>query len=101
MSCKTLHAMAFGGRLAGRPQAPADVSVARRTQAAVDGKPSPPPEPRERLRLAIFNARRADAGVTLPLRRMIHLVSLPKKITGNAAALGGPNALIAVPPGTD
>ncbi|HEY1000497.1 MAG TPA: NAD(P)-binding protein [Streptosporangiaceae bacterium] len=59
------------------PQAQADASLARRMQAAVDGKPSPPPDPMERLRLAIFNASRTDAQVALPLRRMIHLVSLP------------------------
>jgi 2-polyprenyl-6-methoxyphenol hydroxylase-like FAD-dependent oxidoreductase len=43
------------------PQAQADASLARRMQAAVDGKPSPPPDPMERLRLAIFNASRTDA----------------------------------------
>ena len=40
----------------------------------LDGKPSPPPEPAERLRLAIFSAARTDTPVALALRRMIYLV---------------------------
>lgn len=80
------------------PQAQADASLARRMHAVVDGKPSPPPEPMERLRLAIFNASRTDADVALPLRRMIHLVSLPKDVIGNEAVRTALNALIAARP---
>jgi 2-polyprenyl-6-methoxyphenol hydroxylase-like FAD-dependent oxidoreductase len=80
------------------PQAQADASLARRMQAAVDGRPSPPPEPMERLRLVIFNASRTDADVALPLRRMIHLVSLPKDVIGNETVRAALNALIAARP---
>jgi 2-polyprenyl-6-methoxyphenol hydroxylase-like FAD-dependent oxidoreductase len=81
-----------------QPQAQADASLARRMQAAVDGKPSPPPEPMERLRLAIFSASRTKAPVALPLRRMIHLVSLPEDVIGNEAVRAGLDALVAVQP---
>jgi 2-polyprenyl-6-methoxyphenol hydroxylase-like FAD-dependent oxidoreductase len=80
------------------PQAQADASLARRVQAAVDGKPSPPPDPMERLRLAIFNASRTDAQVALPLRRMIHLVSLPQDVIGNGAVRAELNAILAARP---
>ena len=80
------------------PQAQADASLARRMQAALDGKPSPPPEPMERLRLAIFNASRTDAQVALPLRRMIHLLALPKDVIGNEAIRAALNALLAARP---
>ena len=67
-------------------------------QAAVDGEPAPPPEPMERLRLAIFNASRTDAQVALPLRRMIHLLSLPKDVIGNEAIRAALSALLASHP---
>jgi hypothetical protein len=47
------------------PQAQADASLARRMQAAVDGQPSPPPAPMERLRLAIFAASRTAVRTAL------------------------------------
>ena len=80
------------------PQAQADASLARRMQAAVDGKPSPPPDPTERLRLAIFNASRTDAPIALPLRRMIHLLALPKQVIGNQAVRAALDALLATRP---
>ena len=80
------------------PQAQADASLARRMQAAVDGKPSPPPEPMERLRLAIFSASRTDAPVALSLRRMIHLVSLPEDVIGNEAVRAELDALLTARP---
>ncbi len=81
-----------------QPQAQADASLARRMQAAVDGKPSPPPEPMERLRLAIFSASRTKAPVALPLRRMIHLIALPADVIGNEAVRAELDALLAVQP---
>ena len=79
-------------------QAQAYASLARRMQAAVDGMPSPPPEPLERLRLAIFGAARTGAPVSLPLRRMIHLVSLPEDVIGNETVRTQLDALLAARP---
>jgi len=79
-------------------QAQADASLARRMLAAVDGKPIPPPEPMERLRLAIFGASRTTAPVALPLRRMVHMVALPKDVIGNEAVRAELGALLAVRP---
>ena len=81
-----------------QPQAQAYASLARRMQAAVDGMPSPPPEPLERLRLAIFGAARTGAPVSLPLRRMIHLVSLPEDVIGNETVRTQLDALLAARP---
>jgi 2-polyprenyl-6-methoxyphenol hydroxylase-like FAD-dependent oxidoreductase len=81
-----------------QPQTQADASLARRMQAAVDGKPSPPPEPAERLRLAIFSAARTDTPVALALRRMIHLVSLPEDVIGNETVRAQLGALLAARP---
>jgi len=81
-----------------QPQAQADASLARRMQAAVDGKPSPPPDPAERLRLAIFSAARTDTPVALALRRMIHLVSLPEDVIGNETVRTQLHALLAARP---
>ena len=83
------------------PKPQADASLARRMQAAVDGKPSPPPEPMERLRLAIFSASRTDAPVALALRRMIHLVSLPEDVIGNEAVRTAARRPARRPPRTD
>jgi hypothetical protein len=57
-----------------------------------------PPDPIERLRLAIFNASRTDAQVALPLRRMIHFVPLPQDVIGNGAVRAALNALLAARP---
>jgi 2-polyprenyl-6-methoxyphenol hydroxylase-like FAD-dependent oxidoreductase len=81
-----------------QPQAQADASLARRMQAAVDGKFSPPAEPMERLRLATFNAARTDTPVALALRRMIHLVSLPEDVIGNETIRAQLDALLAARP---
>jgi len=81
-----------------QPQTQADASLARRMQAAVDGKPSPPPEPAERLRLAIFSAARTDTPVAPALRRMIHLVSLPEDVIGNETVRTQLGALLAARP---
>lgn len=81
-----------------QPQAQGDASLACRMQAAVDGKPSPPPELMERLRLAIFNAARTDAPVAVALRRMIHLVSLPDEVIGNETVRAQLDALLAARP---
>ena len=67
-------------------------------QAAVDGKPSPPPEAMERLRLAIFSASRTKAPVALPLRRMIHLIALPADVIGNEAVRAELDGTLAEPP---
>ena len=82
-----------------QPQTQADASLARRMQAAVDGKPSPPPEPAERLRLAIFSAARTDIPVALALRRMITWCStLPEDVIGNETVRTQLGALLAARP---
>ncbi|MBV9093362.1 MAG: hypothetical protein JO132_05730, partial [Streptosporangiaceae bacterium] len=81
------------------PQAQADASLSRRLRAAVDGQPSPPPDPAERLRLTVFAASRTDAPVAVPLRRMIHMVSLPRQVIGDPAVVAALEALLAARPG--
>jgi hypothetical protein len=48
--------------------------------------------------VADFNGSRTDADVALPLRRMIHLVSLPSDVFGNKTVLAALSALLAARP---
>ncbi len=81
-----------------RPQAQADSSLVRRMYAAMHGQPSPPAEPIERLRSTALSASRTDANVAAFLRRMIHLVSLPKEVFGDHAVLTELKALVPAVP---
>jgi 2-polyprenyl-6-methoxyphenol hydroxylase-like FAD-dependent oxidoreductase len=76
------------------PQAQADAALARRIQAAVAGRPTPPLEPAERLRSAAFLAARTDADIAVALRRMLHLVAGPDEVLGNPALVSQLRALV-------
>jgi 2-polyprenyl-6-methoxyphenol hydroxylase-like FAD-dependent oxidoreductase len=80
------------------PQAHADKALASRMEAAVHGEPAPPPEPAERLRLAIFQAARTSSEVAPPLRRMIHMVALPAEVLGSQQVMARLSNLLAAYP---
>jgi hypothetical protein len=68
--------------------------MARHIHAAIAGQPTPPPDPAEQLRSAVFHAARTDADVAVALRRMLHLVARPGEVLGNSAVVSQLRALV-------
>ena len=68
--------------------------MARHIQAAIADQPTPPLDPAERLRSAVFHAARTDADIAVALRRMLHLVALPGEVLGNPAVVSQLRALV-------
>lgn len=80
------------------PQAQADAAMARHIQAAIAGQPTPPMDPAEQLRAAVFYAARTDADIAVALRRMLHLVARPGEVLGDPAVVSQLPALVSARP---
>lgn len=84
-------------------QAEADTSVSRRLEAAVQGQPSPPPEPMDLLRGAIFGPLSRHPDFSVLLQRVKHLVTFPSELMADTELMTRIRAAIvsrgAMPPG--
>ncbi|GAC1420220.1 MAG: FAD-dependent oxidoreductase [Actinomycetota bacterium] len=65
-------------------QAGADSALSHRLEAAVRGKPAPPPDAMEQLRGALFGLAGTDSEAGARIRRVAHLVDFPHQVFADA-----------------